>query len=107
MEASFLFYLQIRLLYCICKFGTSLKLSHLFSSNLNLLLGCRVDTLTSGFLSNSECAETYQLNLVTFLQGICDSSYSGIECLLCINLSQTSTSCNLINQFCLVHNLIV
>ena len=94
---SFFFIYKSRLLYSVCELGTSLELSHLLGSNLNLLLGSGVDTLACGLLSNSECAETNQLNLVTLLQSVSDSCYSSVKSLLCVNLCQTSTCCNLLN----------
>ena len=96
-ETSFFFIYNSRLLYSVCELGTSLELSNLLGSNLNLLLGSGVDTLACGLLGNSECTETYQLNLVTLLQSICDSCYSSVKSLLCVNLCQTSTCCNLLN----------
>jgi len=94
------------LVQSVSQLSTSLELSHLLSSNLDLSLCSGVDTLASGTLSNSECTEANESNLVTSDEGILDSSYSSIESLFCINLRETSTSCNLLNQFSLVHNFL-
>ena len=70
----------------ICKFSTSLELCDLLSSNLNLLLGCGVDTLTSGTLAYAECTETNEGNLVTCYEGTLNSSNCCVKSLLCVNL---------------------
>ena len=82
-----------------------LELSHLLSSNLDLLLCCGVDTLTSGALANAECTEAYERNLVTCYESVLNGCYCCVESLLGVYLCQTSTCCNLVNQFCFVHNV--
>ena len=81
----------------VSELSTSLELSNLLGSNLNLLLGSGVDTFAGGLLRNSECAETYELNLITLYESVLDSCYCGVKSLLCITLCQTSTCCNLID----------
>ncbi len=68
------------------KLSTSLKLSHLLSSNLNLLLCSGVDTLTSRALANAKCTETYESDLVTSCESILDGIYCCIESFLCVYL---------------------
>ena len=43
------------LVNCLSELSTSLELSNLLSSNLNLLLGSGVDTFTSGLLERASC----------------------------------------------------
>ena len=85
------------LFHSVCKFSTSLELSNLLSSNLNLLLGGGVDAFASGLLGNGECAEANQLYLITSYESVLDGINGCVESLLCFNLCQTSTSCNLVN----------
>ena len=70
------------LLYSLSEFSTSLELSNLLSSDSDLLLGSRVDTLTSRLLLYCECTEANELNLITSLQSTLNSFYCGIESLL-------------------------
>jgi hypothetical protein len=107
----YIFYYKIdnavQLVDSIAEFSASLELGNLLCSDSNLLLGSRIDALTSGLLSNSESTETNELDLVTLYESVLDSCYSSVQSLLCVNFCQTSTCCNLIDQFCFVHNFVV
>jgi len=91
------FILQRLLVNSISKLLTSLKLSNLLSSNLNLLLGSGVDTLAGGLLVNGESTETYELYFVTSYEGSLYSLNTCLKGLLCVNFGQTCTYCNLLN----------
>ena len=56
------------LVYTSSKFCTGLKLNHLLSCDLDLLLSSRVDTFASRTLIYRESTETEDSNLITFLQ---------------------------------------
>ena len=96
-----LLYLIIFTLFvdCIAQLCTGLELGNLLGSDLNLLLGSGVDAFTGGALGNSECAETYELNLVTGHEGILNSVYCGIKGLLSVCLAQFGSCSNLLDQF--------
>ena len=92
-------------LECISKLSTWLKLGNLLGSNRNLLLCCRIDALTSRALVYAECTEANQRNLLTSHESILNSCYCSVKSLLCITLRDACTFCNLLYQFCFVHNL--
>ena len=96
LRERFLF-LLLRLVQSVSELGTSLELSNLLGSDLDLSLCCGVDTLTSGALSNCESTETNKSNLVTSNQSVLDSSYSSVKSLLRFNLGNAGTSGNLLN----------
>ena len=85
-QESHLNFVYKLLLECVCEVSTSLKLGNLLGSNLDLLLCCRVDTLTSGALANTESTETNEGNLVTCYESILNGCNRCVKSFLCINL---------------------
>ena len=64
------------------EFCASLELSNLLGSNCDLLLGCGVDTLTSGLLVNGECTETYESYFVTCYESVLYGCNGSVKSLL-------------------------
>ena len=79
-------FITFRLLDSVSKLSTSLELSNLLSSDLNLLLGQRIDTLTSRTLAYTKCTKTNESNLVTLCQSVLNSYYCCVESFLSVNL---------------------
>ena len=70
----------------ISKLSAWLELSDLLGSNLNLLLCCRIDTLTSGALVNAECTKTNKRYLLTSNESVLNRSDCCVKSLFCVNL---------------------
>ena len=86
-----------RLVQSVSELSTSLELSNLLGSDLNLSLCCGVDTLASGALVNGESTEANESNLITSNQSVLDGSHSSVKSLLCVNFGNASTCGNLLN----------
>ena len=82
---ALLFYYKNRL-ESISELSTWLELCNLLSSNTDLLLCQRIDTLTSWALVYTECTKANESNLVTSNECVLNSCYSSVKSLLCVNL---------------------